>query len=145
MSRTAFSKHRKLFGSITLVIILIAIVKFINYFQLYGEMHNAKDPYIDTTFAKDFTPEKFDEVQQRMTKDEIVSLLGEPITHDAFGIRNSDDIKQIIMPNDLRYQDCWRYSTDGKLEEKGDTSWYSFSVCFKDDKVSEKQVNEFFD
>lgn len=145
MSKKKLSNNKIAIVCIALIIALILLIKFFNYIQLYGEMHYDKDPYIDTIFAENFSPDKFGKVDKAMTKDQIIELLGEPITHDAFGIRNLDDINQIVMPYDPRYQDCWRYSTDGKLGEKGDTSWYSFIVCFKDDKVSEKQVNEFFD
>ncbi len=112
---------------------------------LHFEGHYDKDPYIDTIFAKDFTPQKFDLVEKGMTELQVTELLGEPYTHDAFGFRNPDNINEVIMPNDSRVEECWRYSTDGKLGENGDTSWYSFLVCFKESKVSEKQANEFND
>ena len=112
---------------------------------LHTEGHYAKDPYIDTIFATDFTPEKFEQVKMGMKTSEVLALLGEPLTHDAFGIRNPDKAQEIIPPNDPRAQGCWRYSSDGKLAGKGDASWYSFVVCFKDDIVFDKQANEFYD
>lgn len=112
---------------------------------LHMEGHYDQDPYIDTIFAKGFTPEKFEQIEVGMPKDKVILLVGEPLTHDAFGIRNSEDIHQIVMPDDPRVQDCWRYSSDGKLAGNGDASWYSFLICFKDDIVLEKQANEFSD
>lgn len=112
---------------------------------LHFEGHYAKDPYIDTIFADDFSPEKFEQVKVGMSKTQVEELLGEPFTKDSFGIRNPENANEIIMPNDPRAEDCWRYSSDGKLGKEGDTSWYSFLVCFKKDIVLDKQANEFND
>ena len=78
-------------------------------------------------------------------RDRVLELLGEPLSHDAFGFRNQENANLILPPNDPRTEECWRYSSDGKLGESGDASWYSFTICFKGDVVSEKQANEFHD
>jgi hypothetical protein len=112
---------------------------------LHLEGHYDKDPYIDTIFAKDFTPKKFDHIEPGMTQKQVLELLGEPLSHDAFGFRNQENANLILPPNDPRTEECWRYSSDGKLAQSGDASWYSFIICFKDDILSEKQANEFHD
>lgn len=112
---------------------------------LHTEGHYDKDKYIDTIFATNFTPEKFEQVQVGMSSTEIAALLGEPLAHDAFGIHDPNNDNVIIAPNDPRVGDCYRYSSDGKLNGQGDASWYSFLVCFKNDKVSEKQSHEYHD
>lgn len=113
--------------------------------SLHHEGHYDKDPYIDTIFAKDFTLEKFELVKEGMSQKQVLELLGEPLTHDAFGFRNQENANLILPPDDPQTENCWRYSSDGKLAQSGDTSWYSFIICFKSDAVSEKQVNEFYD
>ena len=36
-------------------------------------------PYIDTEFAKDYSPEKFDKIKIGMTIDEAIKIIGEPL------------------------------------------------------------------
>ncbi|MBP9797889.1 hypothetical protein KBC70_01955 [Candidatus Woesebacteria bacterium] len=112
---------------------------------LHTEGHYDKDPYIDTIFAPDFTPEKFEQVQVGMSSVEVITLLGVPLAHDDFGIHDPNNENVIIAPNDPRVEDCYRYSSDGKLNGQGDASWYSFLVCYKDGKVNEKQFHEYHD
>ena len=105
-------------------------------------MHDNIDPYSDTTFTNQFSFEKFGAIKAGMTVDEVLELIGEPLQKripqgtatNKEGWLNFDESK-----------DCWQYSSDGKLGTTGDASWYSYVVCFKDQKVEGTYVNEFSD
>jgi|SRR3990167_10052880 len=80
-------------------------------------------PEIDTTYATEFTHEKFESIKQDMDKDEVLDILGQPL----YKSNNS----------------CWHYSTDGKLWPYADFSYFDYVICFKDENVIIATVNEF--
>ncbi len=84
-------------------------------------------PYIDTIFAKNFTFEKFDSVKMGMSKEEVLEIMEEPMLKSNPG------------------NECWWYSGDGKLWPYVDFSWYQYLICFKEDKVIAKPINNFND
>ncbi len=88
-------------------------------------------PYIDTIFSKDFTWGKFEKVQEGMSREEVIQLLGQPLSKHDWG--NPPTRK------------CWQYSKDGKLEPIADFSWYLAQVCFTKGRVDSKPVTEFGD
>ena len=57
---------------------LVAITFFIGQVPLIEGKHLLK-PYIDTQFAKDYSPEKFDKIKIGMTIDEAIKIVGEPL------------------------------------------------------------------
>lgn len=146
MSKTKPSNNKLAIGVIVLIIVLILMIKFVNYVQLNFEMHYDKDPYIDTVFADDFTFAKFDMIQDGMSPEEVIALIGEPFDKDLTGsATHKVDRNSLEIPPPDFEQDCWGYSHDGKLGDKGDTSWYSYVICFRDERVESTIVNEFFD
>lgn len=148
MAANNFLQNRKLLGSIVLIIILFSLYKFSNYWKLNGEMHYSEDPYIDTQFTENFTFEKFDKISKGMSQQDVVNLIGEPFSKGLTGSATYEvvyDRNAIEIPPPDFTQDCWSYSRDGKLGDKGDTSWYSYVVCFKQGQVESTVINEFFD
>ena len=84
--------------------------------------------YIDTIFADEFSWDKFRKVNAGMSKDEVKAVLGKPLREATYSP-----------------YECWDYSTDGKVYPYADFSWYSVKVCFDDEFVESKFVNEFRD
>lgn len=88
------------------------------------------NPYIDTEFAENYTPERFDLIKVGMTKIEVEKIIGNPYT-------TSYEINTSIITT------CG-YTQDGRLNrianEKqirgGDYAWYRSSIEFGEgDKV----------
>ncbi len=81
------------------------------------------DPYIDTEFARDYTPEKFDQIRLGMTVEEAIQIIGPPLNEAHWD------------PETLFTQ--YNYTNDGKSRNEfpprftpGDFAWYrsSFDV-----------------
>ena len=82
-------------------------------------------PYIDTYFAPDYSPEKFDKIKTGMTLNEVKSIIGEPF---------------YIHPGYVDSTEIWyEYTGDGvlsnKMLEQGkryyyDCAWYHSAVVF---------------
>jgi len=88
--------------------------------------YNIFDPYIDTEFAPDYTPEKFEKIKIGQSKQDVIKTIGVPLFYN--------------------YEDCeYDYTNDGFLEKKSsknfsinDFAWYESKVIFgKDEKVVE--------
>ncbi|HEX4886823.1 MAG TPA: hypothetical protein VFV37_02150 [Luteibaculaceae bacterium] len=58
--------------------ILVVFTFFIGQVPLIEGKHLLK-PYIDTEFAKDYSPEKFDKIKIGMTINEAIKIVGEPL------------------------------------------------------------------
>lgn len=79
-------------------------------------------PYIDTHFAKNYSPEKFDKIKLGMKKSEVIKLIGEPL----YMGEGYDDT---LVTN-------YYYTADGKLLGKiksgeqryDDFAWYRSTV-----------------
>ena len=82
-------------------------------------------PYIDTYFAPDYSPEKFEKIKIGMTLNEVKSIIGEPlyIRSDYYDSRKKEYV----------------YTGDGvlsnKMMEQGkryyyDCAWYHSSIVF---------------
>ncbi len=110
---------------VMLLVLLIGLVKFVSYWQLNGEMHYDKDPYIDTQFTNSFTFEKFNTIKKSMTENSVIELIGQPFERNIYGSSNykvTHDQNAIEIPPPDFIQDCLGYGRDGKLGDKGDTS-----------------------
>ena len=79
-------------------------------------------PYIDTEFASNYSPEKFDLITEDFSYNEVIQLVGKPLSEkkDSFG--------NIIEVN---------YTNDGKTTYKnnpfvlvGDFAWYRSYIRF---------------
>jgi hypothetical protein len=148
MSKRKISTNKMIIVGVLLLLLSVGLVKFVSYWQLNGEMHYDKDPYIDTQFTKSFTFEKFDAIRKGMTVNDVIDLIGQPFERNIYGSATNKvihDKNAIEIPPPDFTQDCWSYSRDGKLGDKGDTSWYSYVVCFKQGQVVSTVINEFFD
>jgi hypothetical protein len=95
------------------VLILLAFLVFVLGGAILVEGRHFLDPYIDTEFAKDYTPEKFDQIRLGMTIEDAIQIIGEPLSkwRDHGGDLHTD----------------YDYTTDGKLSE-GDCAWYLSSL-----------------
>ena len=60
------------------IAILVVFTFFIGQVPLIEGKHLLK-PYIDTEFAKDYSPEKFDKIKIGMTINEAIKIIGEPL------------------------------------------------------------------
>lgn len=86
------------------------------------EGYNIFDPYIDTEFAENYTPNKFDLITVELTKEEVISTIGKPLY-----------IFKDTITNRIKYH----YTNDGFLKRKSnrkyqinDFAWYRSSVYF---------------
>ncbi len=87
-----------------------------------GEGYNVFAPYIDTEFAQDYTPAKFDLVKDDFTLNQVKALLGEPL----FSFEDDSDCSLTLI-----------YTNDGYLRRKGnreyrinDFAWYRSTIYF---------------
>lgn len=124
---------------------------------LAGESYNIFDPYIDTQFARDYSPDKFEQVIIGMREAKVRELIGAPLfeTLDPYKseaaelIANQADAKQRMGAEmyqhmrahfDARVSKHCEYTSDGKLHAAaklkvrndgwGDFAWYRSSVSF---------------
>jgi len=97
-----------------------------NVFMLGGfslmEGYNIFDPYIDTEFAENYTPQKFDKITANFTKEEVVKTVGQPLF-----------INKDTLSNEIQYT----YTNDGYLKRKSnenyaisDFAWYRSNIYF---------------
>lgn len=83
------------------------------------------NPYIDTYFAENYSPEKFDLIKLGMKRIQVVKLIGKPL-HIGSGYYDSIPIN-------------YHYTGDGKLHKTNDTykpgydfAWYRSTIGFND-------------
>ena len=84
------------------------------------EGYNIFDPYIDTEFAENYTPKKFDLITVNFTKEEVINTVGKPLFTDT-----------------VSNQTEFIYTNDGFLIQKSnreydinDYAWYRSSIYF---------------
>jgi hypothetical protein len=89
---------------------------------LLGEGYNVLNPYIDTEFAPNYSPEKFDLITEDFTYEEVIDLIGKPLG---------------TYYNDYLQSECLEYTNDGKalsanhnLVPVQDFAWYRSIICF---------------
>jgi len=116
------------------VILYLLYITFI--FGWLGERKHLIDIYIDTHFAPDYSPEKFDKIKIGMTLNEVESIIGKPFyTHTPpvfYHIANDSTKTEYV------------YTGDGKLlskmREQGkryyyDCAWYRSYVIFDTNNI----------
>ena len=64
--------------SVGIILFLFYEIYLLGCSTLTGGKHLI-NPYIDTRFAPDYSPEKFDKIKVGMTLDEVESIIGKPI------------------------------------------------------------------
>ena len=114
----------KLFSGIFLS--LVGLYAFYLGISPLIEGRNLINPYIDTQFAENYTPGKFDLIKLGMTEAEVVKIIGEPIS----------------VRGNLRKDGTFEYTKDGKLMVSDrkrfflrDFAWYLCFVRFENGKV----------
>ncbi|MBL7790556.1 MAG: hypothetical protein JNL75_12070 [Chitinophagales bacterium] len=120
---------------IKIISILLSIPFFILSFILgiasNNESYHLLDPHIDTEFAKDYTPIKFDLIKIGMSKTEVENIIGQP--------------NSIYFEPTISATKTFEYTQDGKLnknaEQKqakgGDYAWYRSTLEYnRENKVS---------
>lgn len=98
--------------SIGLLACLAFLVFVLGHVPLVEGRH-LLDPYIDTQFAKDYTPEKFDQIRLGMTIEAATQRIGEPLSK---GPGQTDTLVT-----------QYTYTNDGKHKRdggNGDFAWY---------------------
>ena len=105
----------------TLASVLLFLSVIITFFMGAGltiEGMNIFSPYIDTEFAPEYTPEKFELIKPGQSVKEVEALLGLPLSKD---IDSAD------------HQTDYFYTNDGKLyqnKKEGDFAWYRSAIYF---------------
>lgn len=113
-------------ASAIIVIVLLCFVFFLGLGST-SESYCWLKPYIDTKFAKDYTPEKFELIKLGMKEETVKTLVGEPI----------GTYEQINFPQKEVY-----YTQDGFLFEKADKkgiegadfAWYMSTITYNENK-----------
>ncbi len=93
------------------------------------EGKNIFSPYIDTQFASQYSPEKFELIKIGQTVGEVEKILGQPLD------------KNIDSTN--HRTEYW-YTLDGKLSvnnKEGDFAWY-VSIVYFDSKGKVKSIDK---
>jgi len=93
------------------------------------EGKNIINPYIDTVFGENYTPNKFDQIKIGMKKQQVLDLIGNPLNTSI----NSHDS---LVTN-------YNYTGDGKLlvlnginnGKYGDFAWYRSIIGFDKNNI----------
>src|SRR5690554_7851840 len=72
------------------------------------EGYNIFDPYIDTEFAENYTPKKFDLITVNFTKEEVINTVGKPL---------------FIFTDTVSNQTEFIYTNDGFLIQKSNREY----------------------
>lgn len=120
-----------LISAISVVVILFLLyTTFI--FGCIGEGKHLIDPYIDTQFAPDYSPEKFDKIKTGMALNEVETIIGQPLYTHPYVFYDIESDEENVS-NEIEYV----YTNDGKLlskmQEQGkryyyDCAWYRSSI-----------------
>ncbi len=110
-----------LIGTLTFVFFLGAV-------PLVEGRHIIK-PYIDTRFSENYSPEKFEEIETGMTKNQVEYLIGRPL-------RIGKGYDDSLVTN-------YHYTGDGKLlnlrkpveQHYDDFAWYRSTVGFDTNNI----------
>jgi hypothetical protein len=86
------------------------------------EGYNIFNPYIDTEFAENYTPKKFEVITSDFTKEKVLKTIGKPL---------------FIITDTISNQTEFIYTNDGFLRRKSnreyninDFAWYRSSISF---------------
>lgn len=121
---------------------IVLLYPFIIKFYLHSERTFTPQPEIDTVFAESFSKEKFESITTGMRSEEVEGLLGEPLGYDAGQKILFEDGYEVRKPQNN--SECWRYSKDGALTD-ADFSWFLYRICFENNQVYLKSVQEYHD
>lgn len=86
------------------------------------EGYNIFEPYIDTEFSENYTPEKFDQISLLDSKTTVLQAIGQPL-----------DIHEDTQTKEIQFA----YTNDGNLKRKSpikhdiaDFAWYRSIIIF---------------
>ncbi len=96
-----------------------------------GDGYNVFNPYADTEFAKNYSPEKFKSVKEGMKMNEIIKMTGEPLNVSY------DTTRALLIHTYTR--DGWiRRGHHSTLSLSRDQAWYGSSVEYSKDSIAVK-------
>lgn len=96
-----------------------------------NEGYNMLNPYADTEFAANYSPEKFRNVKDGMKMSEVIKITGEPLN------ASYDTARGLLYHSYTR--DGWIRRQPGfSLSLCGDLAWYGSSVEYGPDSVAVK-------
>jgi len=90
-------------------LILVAFITFIIGQAPLIEGKHYFDPYIDTQFAEDYSPDKFEEIKIGMSLEEVKKIIGKPL-YNGEGYEDQNNTN-------------FYYTGDGKLLNNTEDSW----------------------
>ena len=130
-------KILKVLISVISVVVILYLLYTTFIFGWLGERKHLIDIYIDTQFAPDYSPAKFDKIKTGMTLNEVEAIIGKPFyTHIPYVFYDveSDSLYYVEnVSNEIEYV----YTGDGKLlnkmQKQGkryyyDCAWYRSSI-----------------
>jgi len=109
--------------------IFLVVLSFMFGAVSLSEGYNVFDPYADTEFAKDYTPEKFKLVKEGMTMRDVITVSGEPMNISY------DTIRGLIVHTYTR-DGYLRRIADKNFSLCGDLAWYGSSVEYNKDSIA---------
>ncbi|NOS84133.1 MAG: hypothetical protein HOP31_03235 [Ignavibacteria bacterium] len=128
-------KNQKLsfvFKSLSLIFgVFLLFLIFIMGGFILGEGYNMFNPYADTEFAKDYSPEKFKMVQAGMTMKEIKMITGEPLN-------SVYDTAKVMIYHSYTRDGYIRRNPDVNFALTGDLAWYGSSAEYDKDSIAVK-------
>lgn len=131
-------KHVSLQWGIVIVIVILVVIPLMVLFSI--ESYFYPSPYIDTEFAHGFSWENYEKVENGMTEQEVVALLGSPFEKPA-GISGPKGGCGSISGKG----ECWVYTQDGKSPH-WDFAWIAVIVRFDENmRADGKQQITFHD
>jgi hypothetical protein len=100
-----------------------------------SESYNDSEPYIDTEFAENYSPDKFKQVKAGMTISQVRSIVGKPLFEFHERSADSTVITEYHYTNDgyLRRRGDKKYSLEAVI---GDFAWYRSGVTFNADSIA---------
>lgn len=112
-----------------LICVFALFLELFIFYSFHGEDICWFWPEIDTVFAPHFSKGKFDEIQTGMCPQDVIGLIGNPISVAYRGAQREE----------------WGYSHDGALGRFGDKAWFYYGVLFIDGVVADKMVKVYYD
>jgi hypothetical protein len=113
--------------SISLILILFSFIFTFGYYST-SESYCWIKPYIDTKFAKNYSPEKFDKIKVGMSEKEVQKIIGEPL--DLYSEKASFYPKEAIYTQDaLLFEKAAKKGVEG-----ADFAWYRSNITYNENK-----------
>ncbi|MDL2309296.1 hypothetical protein LJC53_06910 [Bacteroidales bacterium OttesenSCG-928-C03] len=122
------------------VLVAVIVILFLLYhafiFGWLGERKHLISPYIDTQFAPNYSPKKFDKIKVGMMLNEVESIIGKPfharIPPMSYHIDNDSTKNEYDYTGDGKLLD--------KMQEQGkryyyDCAWYRSLVIFDTNNI----------